>query len=1548
MDLRPGPQGLYNPDFEKDSCGVAFIADMHGRASRDIVDKGIQALVNLEHRGAAGAEANTGDGAGILMQIPHAFCQAVAAKEGITLPGAQAYATGIAFLPRGRMAMLDAKREIEAIAAEEGAKVLGWRTVPTDPSELGTMAYEAMPHFEQIFITAERDGQLLEGIALDRVMFFIRKRCERELGTKNGEDTIYFPSLSARTIVYKGMLTTPQLAGFYQDLRDPRMESAIVLVHSRFSTNTFPSWPLAHPFRMVAHNGEINTVKGNENWMRAREALMRSKELGSLDRVLPICAPSGSDTALFDEALELLHLSGRTLPHAMMMMVPQAWEHAGNIDKQLRDFYEYHSCLMEPWDGPAAIAFTDGTVVGATLDRNGLRPGRIWITDDGLVVMASEAGVLDIDPKHVVKRTRVQPGRMFLVDTNAGRIIDDSEIKHTLATAEPYGEWIRENFVPVEKLPQTRYEYMPQDRVVMRQRVFGITEEDVELIIKPMAQTGAEGLGSMGSDTPIAALSSRSRMLFDFFSQRFAQVTNPPLDSIREKNITSMFTLLGAQSDVLNPDAQAARRIHLDGPVIDNHEFTTLVHANDNGEAEPFGCAKIHGLYPVAHHGKGLREAIDKVLREVDDAIAQGKSLIVLSDRDSDERFAPIPSLLLTSAVHQHMVAERTRTRASLIIESGDAREVHHLAMLISFGADAINPYMAFETIDELRIAGQLGELSLDEACSNYVTAATTGVLKVMSKMGIATVASYRGAQFADVTGLHQDLLDNYFGGIHSPISGADLEDLAADVEARHRSAFLPRPEENAHRDLELGGEYKWRREGEFHLFNPETIFKLQHATRTGQNEIFKDYTRAVNDQSQRLATIRGLFEFAPDRAPIAVDEVEPVADIVKHFSTGAMSYGSISAEAHETLAIAMNRLHGMSNSGEGGEDPKRFEVEPNGDSRRSAIKQVASGRFGVTSHYLNNCTDIQIKMAQGAKPGEGGQLPPNKVYPWIAKVRITTPGVGLISPPPHHDIYSIEDLAQLIHDLKCANPDARIHVKLVAEQGIGAVAAGVSKAHADVVLVSGHDGGTGASPLTSLKHAGGPWELGLAETQQTLLLNGLRDRIRVQCDGQLKTGRDVIIAALLGAEEFGFATAPLVVEGCIMMRVCHLDTCPVGIATQNPDLRKKFTGRAEHVVNFFTFIAEEVREYLAQLGFRSIDEAVGQAHVLRQRAAASSTPKATKETSTQNEVKERANKLDLSPIFQRVESPYFRNQNLRQTKEQNHFLDQALDNQIIADAQLNIDAAAAKSSANAPDWMAAGKKPTVDLHYAVSNRDRSVGTMVGSRITRAAGAKGLPADTINVHLKGSAGNSFGAFIPTGLTLNLEGDANDFVGKGLSGGRIIVRPAESSPRQLKHNPDIIAGNVTAYGATSGELYIRGAVGERFCVRNSGATAVVEGIGNHGCEYMTGGTVIIAGEIGENFGAGFTGGTAFILRTPEVLARLNKDVANAVEELTQADEAFLAETLAKHITYTGSTISATPQDFMKVVPTPYRKVLNIMATAEREGRDINNAIMEAVK
>ncbi|AGF71265.1 glutamate synthase large subunit [Corynebacterium halotolerans] len=1524
-------EGLYNPAHEHDACGVGFVADLHGRPSRAIVDKGLQVLINIDHRGAAGAERNTGDGTGILLQIPDRFYRDDMARQGVTLPAAGAYATGIAFLPRARMAMLDAKREIEAIAVEEGATVLGWREVPVDPGELGTMAHDAMPSFAQLFLSA---GDR-RGIDLDRVMFRIRKRCTRELGTKNGEETVYFPSLSARTIVYKGMLTTPQLAQFYADLRDPRLESAIALVHSRFSTNTFPSWPLAHPYRFVAHNGEINTVKGNENWMRARESLIDSPLLGDLDRVLPVCTPGASDTARFDEALELLHLGGYSLPHAMAMMIPQAWEHNPTIDPALRDFHEYHSCLMEPWDGPAAVAFTDGTLVGAVLDRNGLRPGRIWITDDGLVVMASEAGVLDIDPARVVKRTRLQPGKMFLLDTEAGRIVPDGEIKRQLADARPYREWIRHNFVPLAGLPQTRYEYMPHDRAVLRQRVFGVTEEDVDLIIRPMALDAAEAIGSMGSDTPIAALSQRPRMLYDFFAQRFAQVTNPPLDSIREKPVTSMHTLLGAQSDVLNPGPEAARRIRLDSPVIDNHQLATLAHADDHGEWPAFHTAVISGLYPVAHHGAGLREAIERVRREVSEAIAAGASIIVLSDRESDERHAPIPSLLLTSAVHQHLVAGRTRTRCSLVIESGDAREVHHLAMLIGFGADAINPYMAFETIDELRMAGQLGELTLDEACTNYVTAATSGVLKVMSKMGIATVASYRGAQLADVTGLHSDLLDEYFGAVPSPVGGIGLEELAADVEARHRGAFLPRPEELAHRELELGGEYKWRREGEYHLFNPETIFKLQHATKTGRYAIFKDYTAAVDRQSQRLATLRGMMEFAPDRPPVPVEEVEPVADIVQRFSTGAMSYGSISAEAHETLAIAMNRLHAMSNSGEGGEDPARFEPEPDGDWKRSAIKQVASGRFGVTSHYLTNCTDIQIKMAQGAKPGEGGQLPPNKVYPWIAEVRVTTPGVGLISPPPHHDIYSIEDLAQLIFDLKNANPDARIHVKLVSEQGVGTVAAGVSKAHADVVLISGHDGGTGASPLTSLKHAGGPWELGLAETQQTLLLNGLRDRIRVQCDGQLKTGRDVVVATLLGAEEFGFATAPLVVEGCVMMRVCHLDTCPVGVATQNPDLRAKFTGRAEHVVNFFRFLAQEVREYLAQLGFRSIDEAVGQAQVLRQSRDAEFTA-----------ANPRAAALDLAPVFH-VPRSRFRNQNPRRTRAQEHGLAGVLDERIIRDTQLTIDAAAAAVSENAPAWMSSGPAPTIAMSYPIRNVDRSVGTMAGSRVTRAAGRDGLPDGTVTLTFTGSAGNSFGAFVPRGMTLDLVGDANDFIGKGLSGGRLIVRPHAAAPGQIDAGePDIIAGNVIGFGATAGEIFIAGSVGERFCVRNSGATAVVEGIGNHGCEYMTGGRVVVLGEVGDNFGAGMSGGIAYLAPQPGLERKINPELVD-VETPTAADVEFLEGVIDEHIRVTGSTTPWQARDLVKVMPRDYRKVLTIISTAGAEGRDVDTAIMEAV-
>lgn len=1531
MTNYPARQGLYDPQFEHDACGVAFVADMHGRATRDIVEKGIQALVNLEHRGAAGAEKNTGDGAGILIQVPDRFFREEMAQQDIQLPPAGEYATGIAFLPNSRMAALDAVRAVERIVEEEGMNLIGWRDVPTDDSSLGAMARDAEPIFYQLFISGnDASGTPLSGLELDRRAWFVRKRAERELGSKgagagSGAETVYFPSLSSRTFVYKGMLTTPQLRAFYLDLQDDRVESALAIVHSRFSTNTFPSWPLAHPYRMLAHNGEINTVRGNENWMRARESQIRSELLGSIDRVLPICDPAGSDTGRFDEALELMHLGGRTLPHAVLMMVPQAWERNDMLDPDMRAFYEYHSTFMEAWDGPAALTFTDGTIIGSVLDRNGLRPGRIWISKDGLVVLASEAGVLDIPDADIVQRTRVEPGKMFLVDTSQGRIVPDEEIKKELAS-QPYKEWVDTHLVRGADLPQGKSIEMNHERIVLRQQVFGYTEEDVQSLVRPMAQTGSEALGSMGTDTPIAALSDRPRMLYDFFAQRFAQVTNPPLDSIREKMVTSLFTHLGAQADVLSPTPEAAHRIHLETPVLLNEELAGLIALNDSSESkyEAFKSKVVAGLYPVAHGGEGMRQALQRIKREVSEAIESGHTLIVLSDRGSDERNAPIPSLLLGSAIHQHLVAEKTRTRASLILETGDCRETHHLAMLVSFGADAVNPYMAFETITDLVRSGRLGDIDATTGHKNFAKGLAYGLQKIMSKMGIATVASYRGSQMADITGLHQELLDAYFTGSFSPISGIGLDEIAGDVTVRHRSAFLPRPEEKAHRELEIGGEYKWRREGEYHLFNPETVFKLQHATRTGQYRIFKEYTERVNNQSKRLATLRGLFEFTSNRPSIPIDEVEPVSEIVKRFATGAMSYGSISAEAHETLAIAMNRLKGMSNSGEGGEDPARFEPEENGDWRRSAIKQVASGRFGVTSHYLNNCTDIQIKMAQGAKPGEGGQLPPSKVYPWIAEVRVTTPGVGLISPPPHHDIYSIEDLAQLIHDLKNANPDARIHVKLVSEQGVGTVAAGVSKAHADVVLISGHDGGTGASPLNSLKHAGGPWELGLAETQQTLLMNGLRDRITVQCDGQLKTGRDVMVAALLGAEEFGFATAPLVVSGCIMMRVCHLDTCPVGVATQNPVLRERYTGKADHVVNFFQFIAEEVREYLAELGFRTLEEAVGHSECL---------------TGGKMEVEHKtAGKLDLSPIFHQPESPFLF-QDLHRSKDQDHSLELALDNQIREDVAETITQAAD------------GKDVSITKEYSISSLNRSVGTMTGSLISRTAGRDGLPLNTVNLNFTGSAGNSFGAFTTHGMTLTLKGDANDYVGKGLSGGRIIIRPTEDSGAADQAN-DVIAGNVLGFGGVVGEMFIRGTVGERFCVRNSGVTAVVEGIGNHGCEYMTGGRVLVLGKVGNNFAAGMSGGIAYLYDDGSGVAdRINPELVD-VTAITDAEEAaWVDELIATHRELTGSTTSVTSKDLIKVMPRDYARVLNIVARAEEQGLDkdgIAAAIMEEVK
>lgn len=1534
-DEQPMPHpatGLYNPAYEHDSCGVAMVVDMHGRRSRDIVDKAITALLNLEHRGAAGAEPNSGDGAGIMLQIPDKFFRAVLAESGsFELPAEGSYASGIAFLPQGSKDAATACEAVEKIVEAEGLTVLGWREVPHDDSSLGALARDAMPTFRQLFIAGA------SGIDLERRVYVVRKRIEQELGNQGsgrgslGEETVYFPSLSGRTFVYKGMLTTPQLRAFYLDLQDERVESALGIVHSRFSTNTFPSWPLAHPYRRVAHNGEINTVAGNENWMRAREALIKTDVFGDpaqLEKIFPICTRGASDTARFDEALELLHLGGRPLHHAVLMMIPEAWERHENMSAELRSFYEFHASLMEPWDGPASVCFTDGTIVGAVLDRNGLRPSRVWVTNDGLVVMASEAGVLDLDPSTVVQRTRLQPGRMFLVDTTQGRIVSDEEVKAELAAAEPYQQWLEEGLVRLEQLPDRPHQHMPHNRIVLRQQVFGYTYEEINLLVAPMARTGAEALGSMGTDTPIAVLSNRSRMLFDYFQQLFAQVTNPPLDAIREEVVTSLGGVIGPEGDLLHPTAESCHQILLPQPVLHNDELDKLIHLDPadtvNGRAHGFSSRVIRCLYPVAEGGAGLRTALESVRAEVSAAIAGGAQVIILSDRESDDLMAPIPSLLAVAAVHHHLVRERSRTKVGLVVEAGDAREVHHVAALVGFGAAAVNPYMAFESIEDLIDRGVITGVDRDKAIRNYIKAAGKGVLKVMSKMGISTLASYTGAQLFQAIGLSQELLDEYFTGLACPTGGIGLDEIAADVASRHNLAFLDRPEEWAHRELEVGGEYQWRREGEYHLFNPDTVFKLQHSTRTGQYSVFKEYTQLVDDQSERMASLRGLLKFKTGvRPPVPLDEVEPASEIVKRFSTGAMSFGSISAEAHETLAIAMNRLGGRSNSGEGGEDPRRFTPDENGDWRRSAIKQVASGRFGVTSHYLSNCTDIQIKMAQGAKPGEGGQLPAHKVYPWVAEVRHSTPGVGLISPPPHHDIYSIEDLAQLIHDLKNSNPQARIHVKLVSENGVGTVATGVSKAHADVVLISGHDGGTGATPLTSMKHAGAPWELGLAETQQTLLLNGLRDRIVVQVDGQLKTGRDVMIAMLLGGEEFGFATAPLVVSGCIMMRVCHLDTCPVGVATQNPVLRQRFNGKPEFVENFFLFIAEEVRELMAELGFRTVNEAVGQVGALDIERAVAHW---------------KASKIDLTPVLTEPESA-FMNQDLYCSGSQDHGLEKALDQQLIVMSREALD-----------------HGTPVKFETLITNVNRTVGTMLGHEVTKAYGGEGLPDDTIDITFTGSAGNSFGAFVPRGITLRLFGDANDYVGKGLSGGHIVVRPSREAPEGFVAEKNIIGGNVILFGATSGEAFLNGVVGERFAVRNSGAAAVVEGVGDHGCEYMTGGTVVVLGPTGRNFAAGMSGGVAYVYDPDKrLMDNLNDEMVD-LDALDPDDQQVLRSLIEKHVAATDSAVgqriladwSGHSDSFVKVMPRDYRRVLEAIADAELTGGDVNEAIMAAAR
>ena len=1477
-----------------------MVATLNKIQSHEIVSKALTALRNLEHRGASGAEPDSGDGAGILIQVPDKFYRSVVSFE---LPKVGSYATGIFFVQKNNPLN---NEKINQIAAEEGLSIIGWRDMPINSRSIGKTALSVMPDFKQVFLTGLNDET---DIVLERMAFCFRKRVEHTM-------PIYISSLSSRTIVYKGMLTTGQLEEFFPDLSNPLVESAMALVHSRFSTNTFPSWPLAHPYRYIAHNGEINTVKGNRNWMRARETLLESDLIpGDLKRLFPIVENSGSDSASFDEVLELLYLGGRSLPHSVLMMIPEAWENHRTMSKARKDFYSFHSSLMEPWDGPACVTFTDGKQVGAVLDRNGLRPSRFWVTDDGLVVLASEVGVLDFKPESIIRKGRLQPGKMFLVDIEEGRIIEDDEIKENLANASPYSDWLHAGLVRLSDLPAREHIVYPHSSVVRRQRAFGYTEEEIRLIITPMAKNGAEPLGSMGTDTPIAALSQKPRLLFDYFAQLFAQVTNPPLDAIREELVTSLGGSIGPEHNLLDPGPASCRQISLQFPVIDNDELAKIIHVNADGDQPGFATHVVRGLFPIAGGGKSLIVKIEEIRAEVSAAIEGGARIIVLSDRDGDAENAPIPSLLLTSAVHHHLIREKTRTKVGLVVESGEVREVHHVALLIGFGAAAVNPYLAMESAEDLVRQGVVTGITPEKAVRNLIKSLGKGVLKVMSKMGVSTIASYTGAQVFEAIGLSKEVVDEYFVGATSRLGGIGIEIIAQETIKRHHVAYPPGGEIPGSKKLQIGGEYQWRRDGEPHLFDPETVFTLQHATRSKRFDVFKRYTNRVDEQSRRLMTLRGLFQFKEGvRQPIPIDQVEPASEILKRFATGAMSYGSISQEAHETLAIAMNRIGGKSNTGEGGEDPARNKPDANGDLRRSAIKQVASGRFGVTSEYLVNADDIQIKMAQGAKPGEGGQLPGNKVYPWIAKVRYSTPGVGLISPPPHHDIYSIEDLAQLIHDLKNANNQARIHVKLVAEVGVGTVAAGVSKAHADVVLISGHDGGTGASPLTSLKHAGAPWELGLAEAQQTLILNDLRDRIVVQVDGQMKTGRDVLIAALLGAEEFGFATAPLVVSGCVMMRVCHLDTCPVGVATQNPELRKKFTGKPEFVETFFEYIAEEVRELLAQLGFRKLEDAIGQVEVLDTKAATEHW---------------KASGLDLSPILVPPKANAVRSN----TSQQDHGLTAALDNQLISLAKPALE----------------GQK-ALRLEMQIRNVNRTVGTMLGSEITRKYGGSGLPANTIDITFHGSAGQSFGAFIPSGLTLRLYGDSNDYVAKGLSGGRVIIRPDERAT--FKSNANVIAGNVIGYGATSGEIMISGVVGERFCVRNSGAHAIVEGVGDHGCEYMTGGTVIILGSIGRNFAAGMSGGMAFVLDLEESL--VNTEMVDLLT-LPAVHEDFVKSSLSNFFVESGSAVAKellsdwdkSKSRFTLVMPRDYARVLEVMAKAQREGMPVDNAVMEVV-
>ncbi len=1513
----PAKQGLYDPQFEHDACGVGFIVHMKGEPSHAIVEQALTILCNLEHRGACGFETNTGDGAGLLMQVPHKFMQKVAAAANIPLPEAGQYGVGAIYASPDRTQREQSRRCFEQIVAEEGQQVLGWRDVPTDNSSLGNTAKASEPFMQQVFIA--RHPNLTDDLAFERQLFIIRKRSHNVIRASKVDPYWYPSSLSSRTLVYKGMLMPMQVGQYYRDLQDPDLESALALVHSRFSTNTFPSWERSHPYRYIAHNGEINTLRGNINWMHARQSLFESKVFGDdLEKAHPIINIDGSDSLIFDNALELLVLAGRSLPHAVMMMIPEPWTAHESMSDEKKAFYEYHSCLMEPWDGPASIAFTDGTMMGAVLDRNGLRPSRYYVTKDDLVIMASEAGVLPVEPERVAFKGRLQPGRMFLVNMEEGRIVADEEIKNKIVSEHPYREWLNAHLVDLAQLqdpPTGTFEEVSAPNLttaIERQMTFGYTFEELRLLLTPMARDGVEAVGAMGADTPLSVLSDRPKLLYDYFKQLFAQVTNPPIDSIREEIVTSAETTIGSERNLLEPVPESCHLIKLKTPILSNEELAKLKYVNE----EAFKSITLPILFDPKAGVKGLEAVMDEICAQADRAIAQGISIIILSDRGINLHKAPIPALLAVSGLHHHLIREGTRTRVGIVLESGEPREVHHFAALIGYGCGGINPYLVFETIDDMIQEGLLVNVDYKTACKNYIKAATKGVVKVASKIGISTIQSYRGAQIFEAIGLNQSVIDKYFTWTASRIEGADLEIIATEAILRHAHAF-PDREVNGH-TLDVGGEYQWRKGGEAHLFSPETIHSLQQAVREGKYDLYKKYAALVNEQGQKFYRLRDLLEFKQCE-PIPIEEVEPIETIMKRFKTGAMSYGSISQEAHESLAIAMNRIGGKSNTGEGGEDPERYTwTNDRGDSKNSAIKQVASGRFGVTSLYLSQARELQIKMAQGAKPGEGGQLPGRKVYPWIAKVRHSTPGVGLISPPPHHDIYSIEDLAELIHDLKNANREARISVKLVSEVGVGTIAAGVAKAHADVVLISGHDGGTGASPQTSIKHAGLPWELGLAETHQTLVLNNLRSRIVVETDGQMKTGRDVVMATLLGAEEYGFSTAPLVTLGCIMMRVCHLNTCPVGVATQDPYLRKNFTGDPQHTVNFMTFVAQEMREIMAQLGFRSVSEMVGRTDVLEPKKAVEHW---------------KAKNIDLSNILYQ---PQVGTEVGRYCQiPQDHGLKNSLDMTVLLDlCQPAIE-----------------KGEKIKATLPIQNTNRVVGTILGNEITKRHW-HGLPEDTIHLHFQGSAGQSFGAFVPKGVTLELEGDANDYLGKGLSGGKIIVYPPVNSSFVAEEN--IIVGNVAFYGATGGEAYINGIAGERFCVRNSGVNTVVEAVGDHACEYMTGGKVVVLGSTGRNFAAGMSGGVAYILdEAGDFATHCNQQMAD-IEPLDAEDVDTVRQMIQKHTDYTQSKKAAKilanweemAAKFVKVMPRDYKRVLQAIRQAQESGLTGDEALNAA--